>query len=769
MWYYIFTEGKPYCGILFYKEDNIVKKVLSILLVIALTATLFAGCGEEPSASVDPGKSPAASESVNPTTPTPETPPPPTKADWRSDFVEGGELAGIIIYDDVNYLSSWDGATIATLAEVGLKIDAKIAPVNSEVLSINKYDGLLTKEGRDSYVSNLTNIFTDSATMPDFLPALYASNVGTDVAFKQLGPTFLVDLNPFLEEGGALTPYIDWVWTEKMGNTEYFQNAKVALETPNGELYALPRAEFMVEKAALIFNTSALEDLGLEFPETWEDVEEALAAYKAANPDNYGFIHNMEVPTIDSILTPIANAYGLDFDASFAWKEQNGAPLFSYIDDAYLKVLQTAKKFAENGWVLTDPDMEGAVIAGWDCSNNVDNILKGKIKDERWSLASGELMMYGDAWHRYHLGVGDEGYWTDHGIAVDGYKAAISGGSAFDYCYLAISRKSVTADTEEGYETVLRIMNYMTKFCSVEGYMQKCFGKQGIPFADSWAESGNFVWVKHDNGQEYIRFSDGNDRFDMRSEDTTLPMWKAGKPFFETLSPLYTWLFQVCNGFKTGDHQWRSQYNFGKEWNKDMTAEELDVTMDEWLAGEQYTTEIVENEDGTQSEVQVRVKNWSYYIDENHSPYVQDGHVFPYPATENTRLWAWGGRSGGIDFFADVSAFPMQYTIYSFNESQTQQYPIMKELVADVKANGNLIYDAFLPAANEVLSGKEASMMQIKIDNLTKIAKNFTVDYLSGAKGDSDWDAYVKSLNDAGYQDVYDFYAANVWFWQTAK
>ena len=738
------------------------RSFIRIALASLLCIAVLTGCAADPSGSPSLEGTPTA---VPTTTPTPVKPDNSDMADWSNG--QFNQLEGIVIYDTDNYLSSWDGAAIVTLAECGLKIDAKIAPVNSEVFRINQYDALYSQEQRDMYYSSLLSVFADPNTMPDFLPALYALNTGKDAVFKKLGPDYLIDFNPFISAGGILEDYVNWVWGEKIGDTEYFYEMKEALLAPDGCLYALPRAEYMMEKSALIFNHEKLDELGLEVPKTWEQVEEALAAYKQKNPDNYGFIHNMETVTLDSIITPVANAYGLDFDTAFDWKEMNGKPLFSYYDDAYLKVLQAVKRLAENEYVITDPKYEGT-IAGWDCSNDIREILKGELADQRWSLACDELMMYGDAWHRYHLGVGDEGYWIDKPIAAEGYKAALSAGSGFDYCYIAISNRSVISRTEMGYDIPLRIMNYMSKFCNLKGYLQTIFGREGIPFAESWEESGNFVWTEGPDGKEYIRFTNGQDRFNMRDEDLDAPFWKAGKPFFEKLSPLYTWLFQVCNGFKSGDGVWRSPYGFDKYWTPELTYEELDITKPEWIAGEQWTMETVENYDGTTSQVRARVKNWSYYMDENHSPYVTDDHIFPYPATEKTRLWILnGGRTGGIDFFADVSAFPMQYTIYNFPESQTQQHPIMDVLVENTKKNGMVIYELFAPSAFEVMQKAEAEAMEAKIAQLSALAKDFTREYLRGRKSDSDWEAYKKSLENAGYNDVYKFYTTYTKVWAT--
>jgi len=739
-----------------------VKKVLSILLVVALVATLFAGCGGDPSASVAPSTDPSASvqPSAEPTTAAPTKDP---KIAWKSSWNEGDALVEINVYDTTNYLAEWQAYSRYLLSQHGLKLGAAIAPVLSDQISINKYELIKTEQGRATYASAIANLFLDEATTPDFMPALYATNTVQGAVFKEssLGPNFLVDLAPHIEEGGALHEYITWVWETK-GDINYWNKAKEALKTADGAIYALPRLEYTPIKRLIHFNWSAFVEMGREMPTTLSELEDALAAWVADGHN--GFMFNQEWITIDSIIQPIANAYGIEFNSGFNWKEMNGEPMFSYYFPEYLEVLKTVNKWAANGWLLESSEVAGHVAMCTDLAT--DAKLAGGWGDA-WNYLNNALMMYGEVWHGYGLQCADYG-WQDKAISAEGYTAAISGESAFDYCYLAITNRQVTSEDEAGYDVPLRIMSYWNSICDEESYINVCHGQIGVPFAPSFEQSGVQIWVEHDDGNKYLRGSSLADRFDMRDEDESKPLWQSGKKLFRQVHPLYTWVFDVCNGFQSGDWVPRAAWGFNltaddltldeETWNFD---EAYDITKDEWVVPGASKRE----------EVPADKSEWQYYAELASKPVEEGGYGitdFWYDYTEDDRLWVLrGSHSGGMDMFADVSAFPMGYTIYRFNESQHKCYPRLEQMEAWGAEQGTIIYNGYFPGVTEVLSGKEAAAMNTKINNLSSIAKSFTIDYLSGKKTDNDWNAYIKSLEDAGIKDVYEFYAATATVFMT--
>ena len=51
---------------------------------------------------------------------------------------------------------------------------------------------------------------------------------------------------------------------------------------------------------------------------------------------------------------------------------------------------------------------------------------------------------------------------------------------------------------------------------------------------------------------------------------------------------------------------------------------------------------------------------------------------------------------------------------------------------------------------------------------MSAIAKQFTIDFLSGKKTATHWDSYIKDLKSAGYDDVYEFYKATAYSFPTS-
>lgn len=753
------------------------KKVLSILLVIAMAATLFAGCNSSsPTPSTDPTNNPTASAA-----PTSNEPTKDPKTSWRSPWKEGDELVAINIYDAECSRTQWNAATTLLLAEHGLKIGLTIAPVLDDQIEEGSYTLLKSSSGRTSYASAISNLFATKETAPDVLPALYALNTGANAVFKTtVGKKNLVDLAPFIEEGGILEDYVKFVWEDQNSTVDYFESAVEALKTEDGALYALPRLEFMPTRRLVFFNVNALNELNMEIPTTLDELETALAAW--VNLGNNGFVFNPDYLTLESIITPIANMYGIDFDTSFDWKEMNGEPMFSYYYDEYLKVLQTVNKWAKNGWVLESEDVAGHIAM---CTDLTDDTYFHTHESRPYkaaaALANNALALYGETWTGSNL-KSKPRQWQDQPITVEGCTPALSGGTAFDYTYLAVSNRTVTSNTEEGYATVLKILEYINSTCNFDSYMQAAFGREGIPFADTWEESGCFVYVEKD-GKQYIRFTDGNDRFDVRSEDETLPEWKRGKSFYYKLHPLYTWLFDKCNYFKQMDGEWRASYGFDKK------AKHVELTKDEDGNYDFSVYDFTWEDWVTPKEEYGGLSEWQYYANKASAPEQWEDQVdeegntikvnvgghgiteFTYGNyTEGvTKYWCRDGRSGGMDWFADVSAFVMQYTIYYESESQYEEYNRMYAIRDQLGYDGTntIIYDGFFPTPSEVLSGSEASDMEIRIESVKKIAKDFTIAYLSGTKGDSDWTAYLSSLKNAEIEEVYEFYKANAYVFNT--
>ncbi len=111
----------------------------------------------------------------------------------------------------------------------------------------------------------------------------------------------------------------------------------------------------------------------------------------------------------------------------------------------------------------------------------------------------------------------------------------------------------------------------------------------------------------------------------------------------------------------------------------------------------------------------------------------------------------------GTWFYADVTAYPMSKTAYWPDESMSKSEDNINQIISEAEKNNAICYKGFFDTAKKVL-GKESGDMTKKIKSLQTIAKNFTVKFLSHEASESDWTSYIKNIQDAGYEEVYEFY-----------
>ena len=466
------------------------KKILSILLIIAMTAVFFAGCNKatpEPSTDASPTPTPIEDSNVN------------TK---RPQY--DGEIIEFNLYNQGDYMTRWNDVTFEwMLNNYQIKVGAAIPGIAAEISS---------ESGRKNYNAAISNLFIAIDSAPDYMPSLRGSAIGADACFKELGSDYLVDFNPYLGEGGILENYVKWVWggESKLGlwddATEYWENAKKALEV-EGALYALPRRECMPVQNYLGYATVLLEQINVkeeELPTTWDGFVELLTKFK-----NY---KDGSVPLTafegkaSNILAFVATTYGLDFNEDFSWTEKNGEPLWTYYWDEYLEILKDVKDLAAKGLVATDKSAGTGFIINYDFDYTTRTYKDYKNKADKNGMAGNTIAVYTKSsnmasWSSDMRDSPNKTEWriTDKLISQEGKNPSLTGTSQFDaqvYSaggYIAIGNRL-------GEEFALRIMDMLTYSLSDEGYMRYFFGKEGTPFADGiWDEKAG-CYVYDENG-----------------------------------------------------------------------------------------------------------------------------------------------------------------------------------------------------------------------------------------------------------------------------
>lgn len=653
------------------------KKLLSMMLVIVMAVALFAGCGAQPTSSADyPDPTPTPSDIQ--------------QGDASRPAYKDGDVISFNLFNEGDYMSKWNDVSKEwMLNNYKIKVNASIPGISGDMNSAS---------GRMTYNTAIANLFIAEATSPDYLPALRGSAVGTDACFKELGPQYLVDFNPYIEKGCILENYVGWVWgsDSKLGlwsdATEFWNNAKSALEV-DGKLYALPRRECMPVQNYLGYATVLLKQINVsedELPTTWAGFVELLTKFKQYKKTSVPFV--MQDGKLSNLLAFVASTYGLEFNEDFAWTQKNGEPLWTYYWDEYLEILKNVRDLAAQGLVKTDTTVGKNVVINYDFDYTKSAYKSYKTQSKTQAQNGSSIAAFATPttyglWSSDMRDGGGKTEWivASDFVVQDGKKASLYSMSEFDgQTELTASGGYIAIGNRLGKEFALRIMDMLSFSMSDAGYINYFFGQEGTPFTESiWAEdAGNFVY--DENGSIRL-WSD--DRFG----------WAENKAF---------WVAQDSHAEKLEDYPKGS-------------------TMNQNYAGEYGITD-----------------------------------TGFWPSENNYKF--------GTTFQADVTSWPMKLTAYWSQESMSRYYENVNAQMNTVKNNGSMISAGLYKTPVEYIGGSAASDYEHKISTLASLAKSFTTSFLKGEKTEQHWDSYIKSLNDAGYADVYEFYKLAAYSFNTS-
>ncbi len=658
------------------------KKVLSILLVIALSAVLLSGCTPKQTSDANPTPTPAVGtgKAIDP--------------QYNTEKNADGIWSDVITFNVFNtddYQTRWsDYAKEWMLEKFHLKVGYVIPAITgfTDTWAICQNKVMEDPANREEYKSKLASLFLAEKTRPDYLPALYASCMGVDGAWLTISD-YLVDLAPYLEEGGALyDTYVNWLWGD---DKDYWKQMKTCLLTDTGELYAIPRREMMPIQTFLAFSTTALSALGISWddkPTDWDDFVEYLRQYMALQSvGSEGQFYKTAFRTNEEngadLLQFVATTYGLDFNGDFSWTTKNGEPLWTYYWDEYLGILKDVNMLAAEELVLTNAEDESC-IANYTL-DKTDATYKASISGQNeaggFSGAAGYARDDKFAW--WGSGRGENKWLTsDTWVSHAGYDYSMVGGTQFDSNYLAIGNALGDVFTS-------RIIDFWNFSLSDEGYYRYQFGKLGYPFADDIADAG--CYILDEDGK--VLFSNSGNRFPFVKDETN-----------------YWWATR------------------GEDW---------------WTSKSEYYEKYISMYDA----------NKYQRVDAG------DGETLKAYLGIDTNVWEEGYYQFRIGtwFYGDVTAYPMEKTAYWPDESMSVSRPSIAKVEAKVAETNSACYKGFYQSTKEVL-GKDSNDMEKKINALATIARQFTVDFLGGKQTEAGWTNYIKSLQEAGYDDVYQYY-----------
>ncbi len=643
------------------------KKLLPMLLIMAMVGAFFAGCGG--------------------TTKTPE----PTLRDKEVPTYEGGVME-FTVYDNSDFQARWN-INVAEILETKYKLK-----VSNNIPAVAQTD-MSSKAYRELYTSQISALFSDPETVPDFMPALKGSATGADGVWKTIGQKYLLDFNPFLEEGQMLENYVSWVWgaegTELGLHTdgrEYWEEAKACLEV-EGALYVLPRRETRPIDTFLGYSETNLKKIGYTLdttPTTWDGFVELLQQYNNMDEGSSGRIPLVaEQSKASNIIAFVASTYGLEFTEGFEWKQKNGEPLWTYYWDEYLEILKDVKDLAEKGLVQTDKKAGKGVILNYDFDPNGAQYIMNKGKSNQayqkgYAIAGYNTPTAFGSYASYGGQSLTEWHVSGRAVSQEGYQYALSGGSQFDGQIQVGGCGGYIAINKTNYELALRLVDYISASASDEGYLEYVFGREGSIFANSWQEAGNIIY-------------DENGRI----------------------------------------HLWQDPYKrLGWENEKDL-----------FIAYDSHAEQFRDTVDGVPIPNMGKGEGGKNYADE----YGIEGIGY-YPGDHFLT---------GINFFADISMYPMKLTAYWEPQGVEcdGEWFYHDGPQAETQINGSThIYTGMYVDPLERLTGETGRNMEAKIAQLSQLARDFTVDFLSGKKTEAAWETYIHSLNEAGYKDVFNYY-----------
>ncbi|MGI5936047.1 MAG: hypothetical protein ACOX7I_04500, partial [Oscillospiraceae bacterium] len=235
------------------------RRILGIILAVLMVAALFAGCGnkeEQKSSAGEPTDSgptqPAETET------TPELEPEQEEATYPFD------LPYIPVTEDTT-ITLWCSFNPQALTVVDSVADTSVFKAMEEITGVT-FDAVSVagNVARDAF-----NILINSGEYPDIIGNLSMLYKGLDAAVDD---GVAIDLMPYLEE---YSPNFWYLINQKPELRKY-------LTTDEGRIvrYTSFSMEGALTQLGYVIRQDWLEDLGMEVPQTYEELHDTLTAFK---------------------------------------------------------------------------------------------------------------------------------------------------------------------------------------------------------------------------------------------------------------------------------------------------------------------------------------------------------------------------------------------------------------------------------------------------------------------------------------------------------
>ncbi len=314
------------------------KRITAIILALLMLCAMVSGCGTGSDAETV-SKAPEISdqETAAAATPVQETPEPVSA---EKSALEAPEPEPVVIsypiFDDIQEMTIFGSASSQFLGSVDMSAYSQTSAVQQleEATGIRLDYSSMTND--DVYPEKLS-LTVASGDYPDFL--CKASTYYATGAEGLLAEEVCIDMAPYLEEHAPdLKALLD-------SDPDYAN----LVYTDSGNLVSIPMRAAPTTDGGAIIRQDWLDELGMDIPETYDELHEVLLAFK----HNFGCTNSIAV--LSTLATPLNYGFNIKFDASQVQFGAEDGKVFSYIEqEAAEEYVALLAQYFEEGLFNSD-------------------------------------------------------------------------------------------------------------------------------------------------------------------------------------------------------------------------------------------------------------------------------------------------------------------------------------------------------------------------------------------------------------------------------
>lgn len=401
-----------------------VKKVLALILALAMMLTLLAGCGS--SSEETTAESPAeVSETTSETTETSQEPE-ETPAESESTPAEETESAEEVSTEEetAEDLGPYepDPAVLPLTDEEGASLSLFVdLPGYMSMFNVNTYDDVVACQ----YAEEITGVdieytIVNNETLSTQFTLMVASGLMTDLIAG--GSQQYTSTSAMIEDGAAidLMEYADLL-PNYFKALEYYPEYKTSAISEEGQMpEVIAISDDYMVSGGLQIRADWLEKLDMEIPTTYDEIHDVLTAFKNEFGADRPLLLTGSTQMTGSALVGGMGSVGFDPDTAHNMFVVDGVVQNGFLADGYKEYMEMIAQWYSEGLIASDFATEsndpftsnadryiqGGNAGIWSAqSDNMDsNMLSGQSLDPDYKIVAmaqpvkeeGELFHFGD-------------------------------------------------------------------------------------------------------------------------------------------------------------------------------------------------------------------------------------------------------------------------------------------------------------------------------------------------------------------------------------